>query len=99
MGKLRYLGDQAVSVPLLDREVQPDELVEVPDAIAQEYAWAESLWDIVDSGKPVFDPGKKTVAEVNAYLEKADEEERARVLAAEREGQARKGVLDNYEVI
>lgn len=97
MGKVRYIGDEPRDVPLVGREVQPDELVELPDAVVQEYEWPASLWDVVDSGKKLFDPSTKTVAEVNAYLAKADHDERARVIAAERDGQARKTILDNAE--
>lgn len=95
MAQVRFVGDEPYLVPLLGREVQPDELVELPDVVVQEYAWPESLWKVVHAGRKVFDPSAKTVAEVNAYLAKADPDERARVLAAERDGQARKGILDN----
>lgn len=40
-----------------------------------------------------FDPGEHSVKEVRAYLEGADEEETARVLAAERNGKSRAGIL------
>jgi hypothetical protein len=40
-----------------------------------------------------FDPSQHTVAEVNAYLEDADPDEKARVLEQERAGKARKGIL------
>jgi len=43
-------------------------------------------------GEP-FDPGKHNADEVLEYLKGADEEERARVLAAEAEGRKRKGIL------
>lgn len=39
------------------------------------------------------DPADFTVDQVNAYLEEASEEEVDRVLDAEREGEARKGIL------
>jgi hypothetical protein len=45
-----------------------------------------------DGSKP-FDPGEHKAPEVLAYLKDADDEERARVLAAEAEGQKRKGIL------
>lgn len=41
-----------------------------------------------------FDPADYTVDGVNEYLESADAAERQRVLDAEREGSARKGVLE-----
>lgn len=41
-----------------------------------------------------FDPTEKSAEEVKAYLEKADKEERDRVVAAERSGKRRKTVLE-----
>lgn len=43
-------------------------------------------------GSP-FDPGEHKAPEVLAYLKDADEEERARVLALEADGEKRKGIL------
>lgn len=40
-----------------------------------------------------FDPAEHTVAQVNAYLADADRGERERVLQAEAEGRARRGIL------
>jgi hypothetical protein len=45
-----------------------------------------------DDRRP-FDPGEHKAPEVIAYLKDANEEERARVLAAEADGQKRKGIL------
>jgi hypothetical protein len=47
-------------------------------------------------GEP-FDPGQHKAPEVIEYLKTADDEERARVLAAEAEGQKRKGILGSAE--
>lgn len=41
----------------------------------------------------LFDPSEHTVAEVLAHLADADDAEHARVLAAEQDGQARKGII------
>ncbi|MGX6513245.1 hypothetical protein [Rhodococcus sp. SJ-2] len=41
----------------------------------------------------LYDPSAHTVDEVNTYLATADPAERARVLEAERNGKARKGIL------
>jgi hypothetical protein len=41
-----------------------------------------------------FDPGEHTVDDVLAHLADADDDERARVLAAEETGKARKGILE-----
>ena len=50
---------------------------------------------LVESGA-VFDPGAHTVAEVKDYLAgDVTEDERARVLDAERAGQARKSLLED----
>lgn len=40
------------------------------------------------------DPADFTVDQVNAYLATADDDEKTRVLAAEQEGEARKGILE-----
>lgn len=45
------------------------------------------------AGDKPFDPGEHTAPQVLAYLKDADDEERARVLAAEADGQKRKGIL------
>lgn len=96
MPQVRWTDDEPRSVPMLGREVQPDELVEIPDAVFAEYEWPPP-WDVVNSGNRLFDPSAHTVDEVNKHLAKADDDERARVLGVERDGQARKGVLDNAE--
>lgn len=46
------------------------------------------------TGEVLFDPNEHKVADVIAYLVSADEDERARVLEAEAEGQDRKGIRD-----
>ncbi|MFD7709475.1 hypothetical protein [Streptomyces sp. NPDC059786] len=46
-----------------------------------------------DSSQTPFDPGEHTAPDVIEYLKGADEEERARVLAAEAAGRGRKGIL------
>ena len=45
-----------------------------------------------------FDPNEKTVDEVLKQLEKADSEERQRILNEERQGKARKTILEEYGV-
>lgn len=44
-----------------------------------------------------FDPAEHTVLQVIAYLAEADEEETARVLDVEAEGEKRKGLLERRE--
>jgi hypothetical protein len=48
------------------------------------------------TGSPVvdFDPSGKSVAEVNDYLATADADEYDRVIAAEKAGKGRKGILE-----
>ena len=45
-------------------------------------------------GEVLYDPSAHTVVEVQEYLETASDEERERVLAAERDGKARSTLLD-----
>lgn len=45
----------------------------------------------------LFDPADHTVTEVNAYLADATEEERTRVLSAEKDGKARASLVENEE--
>lgn len=50
--------------------------------------------DGVQGEDELFDPTAHTISEVAAYLEGADDEERARVAAVEEAAKQRKGVLD-----
>lgn len=71
------------------------------DAQAQADADAEAAKQAAaDADKAtadLFDPSAHNVDEVKAYLETADEAERARVLAAEETGKKRVSLLDNTE--
>lgn len=49
--------------------------------------------DEAPAAADAFDPAEHTVADVLAYLADADEDERARVLAAEAAGEARATIL------
>ncbi|MFL6138801.1 MAG: hypothetical protein ACJ74O_13510 [Frankiaceae bacterium] len=64
--------------------------------------WKEKGWAPATDAPPpdpalfdpaLFDPARYSVAEVQAYLESASDEERQRVIAAERAGQKRKTIL------
>lgn len=46
-----------------------------------------------------FNPSDHNVDDVNAYLETASDDERARVLQAETEGQSRKGILEGTHAV
>lgn len=59
------------------------------EAEAQAQAEAEAAAKAAE-----YDPADHTISEVEAYLEEADDAERARVIAAEEAGKQRKGVLD-----
>lgn len=48
MAKLRFIGHEQSHVPVLDRTVDPDELVEVDAAVFKAYDWPESLWSVTD---------------------------------------------------
>lgn len=52
---------------------------------------------VAEESAEEFDPSKASVTEVNEYLEGADKTERERVLAAERNGKARRGILADTE--
>lgn len=69
--------------------VKADAVPETPESDESDEA------DEADADADLFDPSGKTIAEVEAYLAGADDDERARVIAAEQEStKPRKGVLD-----
>jgi hypothetical protein len=52
MAKLRNVSPDTLSVPLLGVTVEPDQVLEVPDGVYEQYAWPESLWAVVAAAKP-----------------------------------------------
>ncbi|MFF7949425.1 hypothetical protein [Streptomyces griseorubiginosus] len=49
MARVRYLGPEPVTVPELgSREVQPDEVVEVPDERFEGYVCQTANWEAVE---------------------------------------------------
>jgi hypothetical protein len=64
MARVRYIGAEPVTVPELgSRTVQPDEMVEVPDARWEGYVGQTATWEAVD--EPQVDqpaPKKMTAA-------------------------------------
>lgn len=63
MARVRFVGPEQVTVPELGRTVEPDEIVEVPDARFEAYACQPANWESVEEPKesaPV--PAKKTAA-------------------------------------
>lgn len=67
------------------------------DAAAVEDGASDADRQPVDAGEASpepYDPADHNVGEVNTYLAQADDDERARVLAAERDGGNRKGIVE-----
>lgn len=72
MARVRFLGPEPVTVPELgSRTVQPDEVVEVPDARFEGYVCQPGTWEAVDEPQQwrgehgpetVAFTGKETVA-------------------------------------
>ncbi|MEU0465024.1 hypothetical protein ABZ215_13555 [Amycolatopsis sp. NPDC006131] len=62
------------------------------EATGDEAAEQEATGDEAAGAEP-FDPGDHTVTEVMAYLDDADDVERARVLDAEKAGKNRRGIV------
>lgn len=57
MARVRYLGNEPATVPELDgREVQPDEVVEVPDERFGGYVMQTQLWEPIDLPDDWQDP-------------------------------------------
>jgi len=83
-------------VPAMDRSARWERADDVSGAVraavsaAPVPSWPEPAPD--PTGR--FDPADHTVAQVNAYLASAGEDERARVLAAEAEGRNRRGIVE-----
>lgn len=65
MARVRYIGPEPVTVPELGgREVQPDEVVEVPDERFDGYVCQATNWESVEEPKDEVAPAplKKTAA-------------------------------------
>ncbi|MFE7927787.1 hypothetical protein ACFU6S_03480 [Streptomyces sp. NPDC057456] len=67
MARVRYLGPETATVPELgNRSVEPDEIVEVPDARFEGYACQPSNWEVIEEPKgeqpEPLPPLKKTAA-------------------------------------
>jgi len=67
MARVRYLGPEPVTVPELgDREVQPDEVVEVPDERFEGYVCQTTNWESVE------EPGAKKKTAAKSVPQKED---------------------------
>ncbi|MFI1524932.1 hypothetical protein [Streptomyces griseus] len=65
MARVRYIGAEPVTVPELgSRTVQPDEIVEVPDARFDGYVCQPSTWEGIEEPRDEPAPAllKKTTA-------------------------------------
>ncbi|MFD3741582.1 hypothetical protein [Streptomyces sp. NPDC058629] len=65
MARVRYIGAEPVTVPELgSRQVQPDEVVEVPDQRFDGYVCQTATWEAVEEPKDEAPPAplKKTTA-------------------------------------
>jgi hypothetical protein len=63
MARVRYIGAEPVTVPELgDRSVQPDQVVEVPDARFEGYVCQPATWEAVEEPKADTSPAKTTAA-------------------------------------
>ncbi|MFC9036805.1 hypothetical protein [[Kitasatospora] papulosa] len=52
MARVRYIGAEPVTVPELgDRRIEPDEMVEVPDARFDGYVCQPGTWEAVEEPK------------------------------------------------
>ncbi|WP_282695494.1 hypothetical protein [Streptomyces sp. CC208A] len=64
MARVRFIGPEPVTVPELGgREIQPDQVVEVPDARFGGYVCQKAKWE------PVEEPGSKKTAAKSAAKE------------------------------
>lgn len=70
----------------------PEGTLDVSDVLTDEQIAQRADPDRPDPMAAEFDPSQHTVAEVHTYLDSASEDERARVLAAERADRHRKGI-------
>ncbi|MFC8277186.1 hypothetical protein ACFUJR_32580 [Streptomyces sp. NPDC057271] len=63
MARVRFIGPQPVTVPELGgRTVQPDEVVEVPDARYDGYVCQPCNWEPIEEPKLKGEHGPETVA-------------------------------------
>jgi hypothetical protein len=100
---MEYLNRDRVQLRM-HHEPDSDEVVDIekltyPETTPEAEELAESQSEETTTAAQAvhddqYDPSYHTVVEVNTYLATADAEERERVLEAERNGKARKGILE-----
>ncbi|WKD36508.1 hypothetical protein [Streptomyces xanthophaeus] len=74
-------------------EVEPEPVDEAPAVVEPDAPAEPALEPAPAEAAEAFDPADHNVVDVLAYLADADEDERARVLAAEEAGEARATIL------
>lgn len=67
MASVRNISPDRRQVPVLDREVDADELVEIPDELAWDLSWDPEVWEVDAPGRPAPDD-PRTVAELQDEL-------------------------------
>lgn len=74
MARVRFIGPEPVTVPELGgREVQPDEVVEVPDGRYEGYVCQPRTWEAVEEPKAELDePSAATAKKTAAKPQKGD---------------------------
>lgn len=56
MAKVRNISDDVLVVPLLGNvTAEPDEVIDVPDKMLEDYDWPETVWSVVTA------PASKTL--------------------------------------
>jgi hypothetical protein len=79
------------------RNAELDVVCEVPDTdhyLSNGWSKVDDDTLTTDEVRALYNPEVATVEQVGAYLAQADDAERERVKAVERDGKARKGVLE-----
>ncbi|MFE6482397.1 hypothetical protein ACFVGN_05580 [Streptomyces sp. NPDC057757] len=75
MARVRYVGPEPVTVPELGRDVQLDEIVEVPDERYWGYACQTTNWEPIEEPPGFVEPGSETppASEDQPQAEPADQ--------------------------
>jgi hypothetical protein len=73
MARVRFIGPEPVTVPELGgREVQPDEVVEVPDGRHEGYVCQLGTWESVEEPRDEVAPLKKTAVKPEPAPQKTE---------------------------
>lgn len=48
MAKVRYTGNDTAFVPVINQEVEPDQVVELDDDVFKGLDWPETSWTVVE---------------------------------------------------